>query len=140
MKTAHNENMGARRTALHLYTQRFSPFIPNISSFLLALLTGILLFREAIIIGPISTIINLGIDEQRARLMATLFMTAAAALVGAAGGKRKPGAILGAGCVFCFSYLMSFIQHELQPAYDPLGNMEPLNSWALIHTAFIMVA
>src|SRR5712691_9464958 len=82
----------------------------------------------------------LGIDEQRARLIAALLMSTGAALIGAAGGRRKLGAILGAGIVFCIGYLVGFIQHELQPTYDPLGNVELLNGGALVHTAFVMIA
>src|SRR2546428_236009 len=140
MKTANNENESAGRNTLHLYMQRFSPFIPNIGSFLLTLLAGILIFQESIIIGPISAIINLGIDEQRARLIAALLMTTGAALIGAAGGRRKLGAMLGAGIVFCIGYLVGFVQLELQPAYDPLGNVELLNGGALVQTAFVMIA
>ncbi len=140
MKAANNENALAGRNTLHPHIGRFSSYIPNIGSFLLALLAGILLFHESIIIGPISTIIDLGVDAQRARLIAVLFMTTGVALVGAAGGKRKLGAILGAGLVFCTGYLVGFIQLELQPAYDPLGNVELLNGGALVHTAFVMIA
>src|SRR5947209_18325231 len=120
--------------------RRFSLFIPHTGSFLLALFAGILLFQQSLITGPISTIINLGVDEQRAQLIAALIMTTGAALVGAAGGQRKLGAILGAGLVFSTSYLIGFIQHELQPAYDLLGNVELLNRAALLHTACVMIA
>ena len=140
MKTTNNENALAGRNTLPSYIRRFSSFIPNAGSFLLTLLAGVLLFHESIIIGPISTIIDLGIDEQRAQLIAALLMTTGAALIGAAGGKRKSGAVLGAGFAFCPGYLAGFIQQELQPAYDPLGNIEPLNSGALVHTAFVMIA
>jgi enterochelin esterase-like enzyme len=146
MKTANIKNALAgrkiemRSAPLRPYMQRFSSFIPNIGSFLLTLLAGLLLFHESIIIGPISAIIDLGVDEQRAQLIAALLMTTAAALVGAAGGRRKLGAVLGAGFAFCAGYLAGFIQQELQPAYDPLGNIEPLNSGALVHTTFVMMA
>src|SRR5947209_5746762 len=62
------------------------------------------------------------------------------ALVGAALGRRKLGALLGAGLVFCFSYLTAFIQLELRPVYDPGGHLEPLNNVALVHTSFVMMA
>lgn len=134
---ANNKNALGECNKLHRYVQRF---FPNAGSFLLTLLAGILLFHESIIIGPISTIIDLGVDEQRARLIAALFMTTGAALVGAAGGRRKSGAILGAGFVFCIGYLAGFIRLELQPAYDSLGNVELLDGGALVHTAFVMIA
>ena len=140
MKTVRSKHMPERRDNLGPYGQRLLSLIPNVGSMLLALIGGVLLFRDSIIIGLISTIINLGVDEQRARLIASLMMTTGAALIGAAGGRRKLGAILGAGYVFCFEYLAGFIQRELQPAYDPLGNVELLNSGALFHTAFIMIA
>ena len=134
---ANNKNALGECNKLHRYVQRF---FPNAGSFLLTLLAGILLFHESIIIGPISTIIDLGVDEQRARLIAGLFMTMGAALIGATGGRRKSGAILGAGFVFSIGYLAGFIQLELQPAYDSLGNVELLDGGALVHTAFVMIA
>src|SRR5215468_9761304 len=140
MKTIHSKYTQGGRNNLDSYLRRFFIFVPNAESFLLALLAGALLFHESIIIGPISTIINLGVDEQRAQMIAALIMTMGTALVGAAGGRRKLGAILGAGLVFCFYYLVGFIQRELQPAYDPLGNVELLNRGALVHTAFVIVA
>ncbi|HJT59967.1 MAG TPA: alpha/beta hydrolase-fold protein, partial [Ktedonobacteraceae bacterium] len=139
--TGHNDAQRFPNTApLRPFIRRFSSSIPNISSFMLTLLAGILLFQAAIIIYPVSILIDLGIDEQRSQLIAALFMTAGAALIGAAGGRRKLGAMLGAGFVFCVGYLLGFIQLELQPAYDPLGNLEPLNSWALVHTVCVLVA
>ena len=140
METTHDKKGLRRRNTLHLSKQRFFPFLSNTASFLVALFAGIVLFQQSIIIGPISTIINLGVDEQRAQLIAALLMTAGAALIGAVVGRRKLRAMCGAGLVFCFAYLLGFIQHELQPTYDPLGNLEPLNSWALVHTAFVMIA
>jgi enterochelin esterase-like enzyme len=149
MKTTDDQNelaeqkieiRSARHTSLRVYMKRFSPFLPNIGSFLLTLLVGILLFQESIIINPISTIVQLGIDEQRAQLIAALLMTTTAALIGALVGRRKLGAVLGGGLAFCFGYLISFIQQELQPVYDPLRNIEPLNSEALVHTSMVMIA
>ena len=149
MKTTDDQNTPAGRkiemrptrySSLRAYMKRFSPFLPNVGSFLLTLLAGILLFQESIIINPISTIIQLGIDEQRAQLIAALLMTAGAAIIGAAGGRRKLGTVLGGGLAFCYGYLISFIQQEIQPAYDPLGNLEPLNGGTLVHTSIVMIA
>ena len=140
MKTVHSKHIPGGRDNLSPYGQRLSSLIPNVGSCLLALLAGVLLFHESIIIGLISTIIDLGVDEQRAQMIAALIMTMGAALIGAVGGRRKLGAILGAGYVFCFDYLVGFIQREHQPAYDPLGNVELLNGGALVHTAFVMIA
>ena len=134
------EMRSTRYTSLRVYIKRFSPFLPNIGSFLLTLLAGILLFQEFIIINPISTIIQLGIDEQRAQLIAALLMTTSAAIIGAAGGRRKLGAVLGGGLAFCYGYLISFIQQEVQPAFDPLRNLEPLNTGTLVHTSIVMIA
>ena len=149
MKTTDDQNalaeqkMKMRSTgyaSLRVYMKRFLPFLPNIGSLLLTLLAGILLFQESIITNPISTITELGIDEQRAQLIAALLMTTAAAIIGAAGGRRKLGAVLGGGLAFCYGYLISFIQQQIQPAHDPLGNIEPLNSGTLVHTSIVMVA
>jgi len=140
MNIASSKNKLGGRKTLGLSKQGFFPFLPNTASFLVALVAGIVLFQQSIIIGPISTIVNLGVDEQRAQFIAALLMTTGAALTGAAIGRRKLRAMGGASLVFCFAYLLGFIQRELQPTYDPLGNLEPLNSWALVHTAFVMIA
>lgn len=109
-------------------------------SFFIALFEGLVLFSDAMSQGLISTLINVGLDPQRAQLVAALVMAAATALLGAALGRRKLGACVGAGIMFWFGYLASFIQLELQPARDPGGNLEPLNSAALAHTSLTMLA
>lgn len=120
--------------------RRLSSFLPGFVSLLLALLGGVVLFNNLIISNLVSFIINVGLDPLRAQLIAALIMAAGAALLGAAGGRRKAGAMLGAGSVFGFSYLGPFIQLELQPFRDPGGNLEPLNSGVLVYTAWVMLA
>ncbi|MGI9057009.1 MAG: alpha/beta hydrolase [Ktedonobacteraceae bacterium] len=120
--------------------RRFTAFLPGCVSFVLALLGGVVLFNNLVISNLASFIITIGLDPLRAQLIAALIMTAGAALVGAAGGRRKVGAMLGAGSMFCFSYLMAFIQLELQPFHNPGGILEPLNSDALLYTACVMLA
>lgn len=137
---ANSKSVLKRRGPLLTDIRRFSFFIPHLSAFLLALLVGTLLFNASFIGGLTSMIAAFGIDELRTTLIAALVMSAGAALIGATGGRRKLGAILGAGCVFCFSYLVGFIQLQLQPAHDPLGNVEPLNAGTLLHTSFVLIA
>src|SRR5437016_2178942 len=119
---------------------RILPFISGIVSFIVALLGGLVLFNNTVIGSLVSTIINIGLDPLRAQLIASLVMSAGAALLGAAWGRRKLGATLGAGVVFYFGYLSGFIQLELQPTHDPGVGLEALNSGALVHTSFIMLA
>src|SRR5947209_4692399 len=109
-------------------------------SLFIALYGGLLLFNEGIIGGLMATIIAMGLDPLRAQLIAALVMTAGTALLGAVLGRRKLGALLGASIIFWFAYLANFIQLELQPTRDPGGNLEPLNSAALVHTSFVMVS
>jgi len=120
--------------------RRFASFLPGFVSLLLALIGGAVLFNNLIISTIVSFIINVGLDPLRAQLVAALIMTAGAALLGAAGGRRKVGAMLGAGSMFCFSYLTAFIQLELQPFHDPGGILESLNSGALLYTSCVMLA
>ena len=120
--------------------RRLSSFLPDFISLLLALLGGVVLFNNLIISNLTSFIINVGLDPQRAQLIAALIMAAGASLIGAVGGRRKAGAMLGSGSIFCLSYLVPFIQLELQPFRDPGGNLEPLNSGALIYTSCVMLA
>ena len=138
---------------VNTYVQPFLPFLPDVAAFLLALLCGGLFFNTPIFSNLVSAIIGVGLDPLRAQLLAALLLAACVALVGAAGGsvvgaagttgagqRRIVGAILGAGVVFCFSYLIGFIQLEIQPVRDPGGNLEPLIGGALFHTSVLMLA
>ena len=109
-------------------------------SLLGTLLGGELLFRDSIVVGISSTIINIGLDPQRTQLVVALLLTTGAALVGALLGRRKTGAVVGAGIVFWSGYLANFIQIELQPLRDPGGHLEPLNGQALFNTSITMLA
>src|SRR6266516_3510874 len=92
-------------------------------SLLGTLLGGELLFRDSVVVGISSIIINIGLDPQRTTLVVALLMTAGAALIGALLGRRKAGAVLGAGIVFWFGYLANFIRIELQPLLDPFYDL-----------------
>jgi enterochelin esterase-like enzyme len=120
--------------------KRYLSFLPQLLALLIALLSGVLLFNTSVISALVSTIISVGLDPLRAQLLAALMMTAGAALLAAIGGRRKLGAMLGAAVVFWFGYLAGFIQLERQPFYDPGGNLEPLNTAALVHTSCVMLA
>lgn len=120
--------------------QRFSSFLPRLLSLLSALLSGLVLFNTSIIGNLTSFIITTGLDLQRAQLIAALILTSGAALLGAAVGRRRVWAMLGAGSIFCLNYLAVFIQLELQPFYDPGGIPEPLNRSALLYTSCVMLA
>ncbi|HEY6286660.1 MAG TPA: alpha/beta hydrolase-fold protein [Ktedonobacteraceae bacterium] len=109
-------------------------------SLAIALMSGILLFNPAVIGNVSSAIIGVGLDPLRAQLIAALLLTLATAFLGAAFGRRKLGAILGAWIIFSFGYLNGFIQLEMQPTYDPGGLLEPLDMGALIHTSITMTA
>lgn len=120
--------------------KRYLSFLPQLLALLIALLSDVLLFNTSVISALVSTIISVGLDPLRAQLLAALMMTAGAALLAAIGGRRKLGAMLGAAVAFWFGYLAGFIQLERQPFYDPGGNLEPLNSAALVHTSYVMLA
>ena len=120
--------------------QRLSPVVPGIASLLLALLSGVLLFNTAFRGDLTNTIISAGLDPLRAVLITALVLATIAALTGAAVGRRKTAAMVGAGTFFCTSYLADFIHFELQPAYDPGGHLERLNGNMLIQTACVMLA
>ena len=109
-------------------------------SLTIALVSGILLFNPTVIGNVSSAIIGVGLDPLRAQLIAALLLTLATAFLGAAFGRRKLGAILGAWIVFSFGYLNGFIQLEMQPTYDPGGLLEPLDMGALIHTSITMTS
>jgi S-formylglutathione hydrolase FrmB len=115
-------------------------WVLDIVSLLIALLGGLFLFSTSINNGLTSTIVAIGLDPQRTQFLAALLLTAGTALIGAVFGRRKFGACLGAGIVFWFAYLSGFLQLQLQPVYDPGGNLEALNVGALIHTSLVMIA
>ena len=115
-------------------------WLMNIISLLVALLAGAVLFDNTASSSLTMTVIAIGLDPLRAQLIAALIIITGTALLAATLGRRKLGALLGAGIIFWFVYLARFILLELQPAHDPGGNLEPLNSVALVHTSFIMAA
>jgi len=120
--------------------RQYSFFLPEVVALLAALLGSVTLFSNDIFGGLFSMIVNIGLDPLRSQMVTALMMTAGGALIGAVVGRRKLGAVSGAGIVFCFGYLLSFIQLELQPARDPGGNLEQLNGGALLHTSLVMLA
>jgi len=109
-------------------------------STLIAFLSALFLFSAPVMGGITTTIINLGLDPLRAQLVAALLLVAGAALIGAALGRQRVGAIVGAGIAFWPGYLANFIHLEQQPTYDPGGRLEGLDQQALLHTAVVMVA
>src|SRR5258708_12680033 len=113
--------------------ERRLPIILFLIAFFVSLLGGVLLFNGPLLGGLIALLVDVGLDLLRAQLIAALFMTAGAALVGAVFGRQRIGAIVGGGIVFCFGYLVGFIQLEQQPVRDPGGNLEPLDPRPLIH-------
>lgn len=128
------------KRSISAYIRRFSSFLAEFAAFLIALLGGIALFSAAIFSGLLSGIISVGLDPARAQLITALLLATGAALTGAVAGRRKVGAMLGAWLVFCVGYLAGFVQLELQPARDPGGHLELLNSGALLHTSLVIAA
>ena len=116
------------------------PTISFIVSFLCALFAGLLLFNTAVGTQLTSTIIVIGLDPQRSQMISAFVLTALAALIGAAIGRRRLAALLGASITFLTNYLLPFIQTETQPTYDPGGHLEALVVGTLVHTSFIMLA
>src|SRR5947209_16611132 len=119
---------------------RFLPVLWFSASLFISLLVGSLFFHYGVTDSLSSLIINMGIDPLRAQFIAALVVSAGVAFVGAALGQSRLGAIIGAGLVFYFRYLADFIQLQLKPLYDAGGHLEALNTDALIHTSFMMIA
>ena len=128
------------KRSISAYIRRFSSFLAELATVLFALLSGIVLFSVAIFRNVLSAIVGVGLDPARAQLITALLLALGAALLGAAAGRRKVGAMFGAWLVFCFGYLAGFVQLALQPARDPGGHLELLNSGALLHTSLVMAA
>lgn len=103
-------------------------------------LAGTILFQPGIIRGPIAVIIAMGMDPLRARFIAALIMTASSALIGAALVRRKLASMIGSGIVLWLGFLNGFVQAQLQPALDPGGLIEPLNSAALFHNSLLILS
>lgn len=119
------------------------PSISTIQFFLtlcVTLLSAALLFNGNVMESLVTTIIDIGLDPLRAQLIATLLLTAGAALAGAAFGRRKGGAMLGGGIAFWLGYLVNFLHLEQQPVYDPAGYLEVLNEGVLFQRAAVMLA
>jgi enterochelin esterase-like enzyme len=123
---------GGRRASL-------ARLIPPLLSFAGALLGGISL-TSAFAQDLSSALILLGLDLQRAQMLAALLLCAGAGLCGGLVGRRYLGALLGSLLLFWLTYLQGFIQMELQPVRDPLGQLEPLNMAALVHTLLMLAS
>ncbi len=128
-----------RRARLILSAAKNLSPAPFLFSLCISLLSSLALF-VSVLSNLDSFIIQTGFDPLRAQLIAALLLTAGGALIGAFIGQRKLGALLGAAIVFCSGYLLGFVQLEMLPAHDAGGHVEPLNSGALAHTAFVMLA
>ena len=115
-------------------------WVMDMVALFISLLSGLFLFSNSVNSSLMSVIVSIGLDPPRAQLIAAILLAAGTALFGAIIGRRILGACLGAGIVFWFAYLASFIQLQLQPVHDPGGNLEPLNPGALVHTSFVMIA
>lgn len=120
--------------------KKYRLILPGPLSLLAALLSGLLLFNNEVMDQLSSAIIAVGFDLLRARLIAALLLSLCAALTGAMVGRRKLGAILGASLLFFIVYLVDFVRLQLQPVRDPGGQLELLNSAALVHTSIVMLA
>ncbi|HYK84797.1 MAG TPA: alpha/beta hydrolase-fold protein [Ktedonobacteraceae bacterium] len=123
----------------HSKVRQLLPVISFLISFFVTILCGLLL--TALITGTLTATIGaIGLDPLRTQLLIALLFAAGSALAGTLVERRKLGAIMGAGVVFCFGYLLPFLKLEAQPVHDPGGHLEPLNTGVLIHTAFAMLA
>ena len=80
--------------------------------------------RLRILESLVTMIIAIGLDPLRAQLIVALLLTGGAALVGAACGRHKGGAMVGGGIAFWLGYLANFLQLEQRPVYDPVGNRD----------------
>lgn len=122
------------------FVHRLSRFLPASIAFSIALLCGLWLFAEPAFGNVVALVTTFGLDTLRSELIAALFMTLGAALLGAIVGRRIWASLFGAIAVFVTRYLYRFVRLELQPVYDPGGHLEPLNTSALFHTGSLMLA
>ncbi|HET9918467.1 MAG TPA: hypothetical protein VFQ30_01400, partial [Ktedonobacteraceae bacterium] len=123
-----------------LTARRLLAMLPFALSLAAALLSGMLLFYGSVMNNLVNAVITTGFDQLRAQLIAALILVASSAFTGSLVGRRKLGAMLGAAIIFCLSYLLGFVQLELQPTYDAGGHLEPLDTGALVHTSLVMLA
>ncbi|HEY4036518.1 MAG TPA: alpha/beta hydrolase-fold protein [Ktedonobacteraceae bacterium] len=122
-----------------LSLKRTLPVLQFFVSLLLAVLGGVFLFQPTIFNGLTNAVISVGLDTLRSQLIAALIMTAGSALIGAVLGRRKLGAFIGAGIIFCNGFLIGFFQQQRQPLLDPGGHPEPLNAQALYGNSTIIL-
>jgi enterochelin esterase-like enzyme len=122
-----------------LSLKRIVPVLQFLVSLLLAMLAGIVLFQPTLFNGLTSVVISVGLDTLRSQLIAAMLMTAGGALIGAALGRHKLGAFIGASSIFCNGFLIGFFQQQRQPILDPGGHPEPLSSAALYNNSTIIL-
>ncbi|TMC21532.1 MAG: hypothetical protein E6J34_09350 [Chloroflexi bacterium] len=123
-----------------LNVRRLQPLIPMIISLLVALISGIILFRKTFFGQLTGIIVNIGLDLQRSQLIAALIIILGTTLIASALGRSKLGAMIGASILFCIRYLYSFLRFELQPVYDPGRHLEPLDGAALVHAVIVILS
>jgi len=128
-------------SSLKKYLPQYGPLLFHVLfPLLVSLLFGALLFSATVMENLVTTLIAFGLDPLRAQFIAALIMVAGSAFAGAVWNQRKAGAIVGAGIVFSFTYLVGFVQLEMRPVRDPAGTLESLNAAALVHTCILIEA
>jgi len=105
-----------------------------------ALVAAAFLFSAGVTKALSTPIIDMGLDPQRAALIAALLLTAGVALISALVSRQRLSAIVGAGLAYIIGYLLPFIHQERLPVYDPGGHIETLNTGALQHTVITLLA
>jgi len=122
-----------------LSLRRSLPVLRFLVALLLAVLGGIIFFQPTIFNGLTSIVISVGLDTLRSQLIAALILTAGSALIGAALGRHKLGAFIGASTLFCNEFLIGFFQQQRQPILDPGGHPEPLSTQALYNNSIVIL-
>jgi enterochelin esterase-like enzyme len=122
-----------------LSLKRTLPVLRFLVTLLLAVLGGIILFQPTIFNGFTSIVISVGLDTLRSQLIAALILTAGSALIGAALGRHKLGAFVGASILFYNEFLIGFFKQQRQPILDPGGHPEPLSTQALYNNSIVIL-
>jgi enterochelin esterase-like enzyme len=121
------------------HPRRYAPLWRSLIGVSGAMLSALFFF------SPITTalttpIIAVGFDPLPTALISALFLITCASLVSALVSRQRLITALGAGIVYGFSYVLSFLRQELSPHYDPAGHLEALNASTLTHTIAVLLA
>jgi enterochelin esterase-like enzyme len=123
-----------------LYFHKYASFWRILISLTIALFVAGFFFSPLVLNYFSTPIIAIGLDPLPTELIVALILTTCSAVVSAMISRQRVEATTGTGIIYSISYLLPFLHQEQSPHYDLAGHLETLNTNALTHTIFVLLA